>query len=206
MMRDPRTIDKPNLLVVEGKDAEFLFLGLLQHMALDTDVHVDSFEGTTMKAFIGVLPITPGFGRVARLGLVRDAEQSPEDAFRAVQGALKDAHLPVPTRPEEPEGDPLKTSILILPDAQSPGMLEDLLLQAVANDPVIPCIDRYFSCVRRKSGEVPGHMPKARVRAFLASRPRPELKLGEAACAGYWNWSSPRWDHVKAYLRGIFAA
>ena len=41
---------------------------------------------------------------------------------------------------------------------------------------------------------------KARVQAFLASRPKHVVHLGLAAYKGYWPWDDPAFDHVKQFL------
>jgi hypothetical protein len=82
-------------------------------------------------------------------------------------------------------------------------MLETLLLETVADDPVMPCLEAYFECVEQHTGSQPGNRFKARVQAFLASRSRPGLLLGQAASAGYWRLESRVLDHVKHFLRTL---
>ena len=50
------------------------------------------------------------------------------------------------------------------------------------------CVDRYFECLSQTEIEGPKKvwMSKARLHAFLASRDRPGLRLGEAAESGIW--------------------
>lgn len=97
----------------------------------------------------------------------------------------------------------MRTAIFILPDAQTPGMLEDLCLRAVADDPVMPCVQEFFDCIQRRCDTSPGTMPKAKTHAFLASRERPGLRLGEAAMKGYWPWADPAFDEVRRFLRAL---
>jgi hypothetical protein len=93
--------------------------------------------------------------------------------------------------------------VLLLPDGSTPGTLETLCLRAVSANPIVVCVEEYLQCVERGLGSVPGHRDKARVHAFLASRERPELRVGEAADAGYWPWDDPCFDHVKHFLRSL---
>ena len=44
---------------------------------------------------------------------------------------------------------------------------------------------------------------KARAHAFLASRTRPELRVGEAAEAGHWQLDSPVFDPLKSFLLAL---
>ena len=90
-----------------------------------------------------------------------------------------------------------------LPDCANPGMLETLCLEAVGDDPAVPCVQQYLACLEQRGLDPPGNLHKARLHAFLASRPRPQLLLGQAAHAGYWPWSSPAFDLVKEFLRAL---
>jgi hypothetical protein len=147
--------------------------------------------------------LTPGFMRkVVSLGIVRDTETSGPASFQSVCNALQTANLPVPTQPLSSEGSKPRVSILLLPDADTPGMLETLCLRSVATDPVIPCVDQYFQCLR-EVGVIPNNIHKAKVQAFLASRLAPGLLLGQAAQKGYWNWDSSAFDHVRRFLHGL---
>jgi hypothetical protein len=60
---------------------------------------------------------------------------------------------------------------MILPGDGREGMLEDLCLESVADDPAIPCLEEHFRCLEEQleAGAFPGNPSKARVRAFLAS-------------------------------------
>jgi hypothetical protein len=93
--------------------------------------------------------------------------------------------------------------VFLLPDNASPGMLEDLCLEAVASDPAAPCLDEYFTCVFQRGNRRPVEVAKARVHAWLASQLKPDLRLGEAAEAGYWPWNSPVFDQLRAFLRAL---
>jgi hypothetical protein len=46
-------------------------------------------------------------------------------------------------------------------------------------------------------------MPKAKLHAFLASRPKPDLLLGQAAHTGYLPWDSSAFDLLKQFLQAL---
>jgi hypothetical protein len=203
-MPPPKPITESKQLVVEGRDAEAFFHALTNHTGL-TGVQVQNFGGKDdLPGFLQALSITPGFVQmVTSLGVVRDAETDAAAAFQSVCSALENANLPVPRQPMVPIGDRPQVSVLILPDATTPGMLETICLQAVSSDPVMECIMQYFECVEQRMGSLPKNMPKAQVQAFLASRDRPGLLLGQAAHAGYWPWDNPAFEHVKQFLQAL---
>jgi hypothetical protein len=116
---------------------------------------------------------------------------------------LRASDLPASEKPEAIETGPPQTVVLILPNATTPGMLESLCLDSVANEAAIQCVDQYFDCLNRQAGVIPTNTPKARLHAFLSSKPRPGLLVGEAASAGYFPWDNPAFAHVKEFLRHL---
>jgi len=139
-MPEAKSITRKKLLVVEGKDAARFFTALLRHMQIDS-IQIQDFGGKDeIHRFIKALKRTPGFNVVTALGIVRDADDDPTAAFQSVCSALQNAQLPVPPAPEQPTTGHPKTKVLIMPDASSHGMLETACMNAVADDPVMPCI------------------------------------------------------------------
>ena len=203
-MPQPKQIVKARQLVVEGRDTEAFFEAFLDHTGV-TGVQIQNFGGIAeLPVFLRLLCATQGFrSQVTALGIVRDAEMDAAAAFQSVCGALNGAGFPVPAQPLVPVGQSPRVCVLILPDAATPGMLETVLLRAVAGDPAMECVDQYFRCVEQQTGSLPGNMPKAQIQAFLASRPRPGLLTGYAARAGYLCLDSPAYDHVRQFLRAL---
>ncbi len=89
---------------------------------------------------------------------------------------------------------------MILPNEKDRGMLEDVCLKSIKDDPVFLCLEEYFECVKKKLGAIPSNMSKAKVHAFLASRERPDLRLGEAAQCEYWPFDNPAFTPIKQFL------
>ena len=76
-------------------------------------------------------------------------------------------------------------------------------MQSVTRDPAMRCVDEYFECIERANGSLPNNMDKAKVQAFLASRDRPGLLVGQAAAAGYWPWTSDAFSHVRRFIQNL---
>jgi len=238
-----KAITKPKLLLVEGRDEVKLFDKLLADLNIE-DVEMRDIMGKTkFRKNIKSLPTLSGFWRVTSIGIVQDADTDPKGAFDSICGALQAADLPIPTAPLQPVGDDPQVMIMILPDAETPGMLEDLCLESVTNDPAMACVAEYFRCLeeRLKAGTLPGNLSKARVRTFLASmewleeahfdhiqkrlaeylpelpdapsaarahtflasRYKPDLDLGIAAQAGYWQLDHAAFAQVKQFLTAL---
>ncbi len=194
---------KPKLLLGEGREEQIFFTAFLAHLNI-SDVQVEQYGGKQkLPSYLRNLPKTPGYLEVISLGITRDADDSAQSAFQSVCSSLNTASLPVPSKPGEIAGDSPQVSVMILPDGQNSGMLEDLCLAAVETDPVLQCVDEYFDCVYRTSGRKPNNMAKARVHTWLASQLEPDKRLGEAAKAGYLPWDSPGFDSLKQFLQAL---
>ncbi len=199
----PAPITCTRLMVVEGRTVKVFFEALLGHMQLLDRIQVRDFTSVTQLAdALAALVVTPGFARVTSLGVVRDAESiGAEAAFRSACHALRTAGLATPTAPMAVAGADPKACVYILPDCQSEGMLESLCWRAVNQDPVARCVDAYLACVEKADPLRNRNRPKALMQAYLASRRKPGLLLGQAAHAGYLPWHSPQFDKLKTFLR-----
>ncbi|MBM4034947.1 MAG: hypothetical protein FJ291_24655 [Planctomycetes bacterium] len=194
-------IEQHSILIVEGVDEQGVFGALLRHLGI-SDVQVVPTGGKTSLADgLHGLKVSPGFDSVTAIGVVRDADADPEAAFRSVCGALSREGLPVPAAPLVPHGGPPKVTVLILPSGTRPGALEDLCLDAVADDPAFPCVSAYFACLHDAGVDGPHNLSRARMQVFLASRQQAGKRLGEAA--SYLPWNAPAFDEVRRFVQSV---
>lgn len=201
----PIEITQNNLLLVEGKEDQLFFDALIRHQNLQ-NIQIISYEGTpNLRPFLkGVLVKSPGFrDRVKSLGIVRDADTNASSTFQSICDALQNAGLSVPNRVLEPAGHNPQITIMVIPHESPYGMLEDLCLKAVIDDPSINCMEQYFQCLQQLSSSTPNNISKAKVQVFLASRHEPGKRLGEAAQAGYWPWDNGVFETAKSFLQQI---
>lgn len=198
-------LSKPKLLIGEGSEEVLFFNALLKHLNI-TDIQVEQYGGKqALGNYLKQVFLRPGFRDIVSLGITRDADECTKSAFDSTCGSLKNAKLPVPNYPKEIMGDSPKVSILILPEYQDSGMLEDVCLEAIKTDKAIQCIDDYFQCVYNTAQRQPKpkDISKARIRAWLSSQIEPDKRLGEAAKAGYLPWDSPAFDGIKQFLQAL---
>jgi hypothetical protein len=198
-------ITKAKLVVGEGADEVRFFTSLLTHLGI-TDVQVMDYQGKQrLSGYVQTLLVRPDFRQVLSLAITRDADDNAAAAFGSVCSALQNARLVVPPGPAAIVAGNPRVGIFILPDNQSNGMLEHLCLNAAQADPATPCLDDYFHCVLRMAQRQPDprEAAKARVHAWLASHPQPDLRLGEAAEKGYWPWTSPAFQPLIQFLRAL---
>ena len=108
-------------------------------------------------------------------------------AFESICYSLRHVNLPCPAAHGQFAVGPPRVGIFIIPNGVDDGMLETLCLSSVATLPEFPCVDGYFRCLQGH-GIITNNLHKARAHAWLASRPEPDRRVGEAAQAGYWPW------------------
>jgi len=204
-MPKPKGIEHPKQLFVEGRDAEAFFYPFLENMQV-SGIQIQNYGGITeLGPFLKQFVLGPQYKQlpVSSIGIIRDAEQNPRDAFKSVCSALEKAGLSIPRAPLVPTKKRPKVCVYILPDEKSSGMIETLLLRAVSGDPAFGCIDEYLECVAQATGVEPKPRDKARFLTFLASRPDIKPLTGFAARAGYLEFSNSAYNHLKKFILSL---
>ena len=200
---EPIQINTSKQLLVEGWDEVHLFRVLLSSLGI-SDVDVHPYQGhQQLRPFLRTFVGLANFSTVNALGVIADAEFNPGATRDRIRGALRDVGLPVPNEPLVPETqNGLRVVYLVLPHGADQGMLENTCLDSVEVSTEMECVNQFMACV---SGKKPGWpsqniAAKAKVRAFLASLDPPDLRLGEAAERGFWDFTSAAFDPLKELL------
>ncbi|NQE46720.1 hypothetical protein C5S31_11930 [ANME-1 cluster archaeon GoMg2] len=198
------TPEKSILLLVEGEDDKVFFEAFRDHLSLQ-DIQVEQLGGkTNWRRKVKLIKDREDFLKnVISLGLVRDADTSPSDAFKSVVDALREAELPLPSKSLESVGSNPKVTVLILPDENEEGELKDLYLKSVEKDPAMPCVNAYFECLEQTELSLPSKLCKPKVQAFLASRQKEVIGIRRAAKVGYVPWEDNAFQKVKVFLKQI---
>ncbi len=210
--RKPLTISKPSLLLCEGEDEVSFFSAWFLELSI-TDVQVIAYQGKTKLAqYLSDLTKVSGLSKVSRIGIIRDADESAAAALQSVQHAVEAA----------PEGiRHLNPQIFVLPGEGKQGALESLWLASLTTDPLAPCIDEFFHCIKTKGwqpSEVFAKNDKAKAQLWIATKDTPNERFGLAAWHGRKEtdkpWMKDKWidfDHpcftpLKAFLVGTFTS
>lgn len=193
-------ITKSKLLAVEGIDEVNFFKALFDYQGIQ-EVQILNFEGkTNFSSRIRSIVNIPGFKNVSIFGLIRDADTlPPKSAYDSIKGALEKANLPVPSEVNSFSNTELSVGVFIMPGKSSQGMLEDLCLSSIADQPVYDCITEFFNCADCK----PSNESKSRVQCYLAIQSPIVNSLGLGAVKGYWDFSSPVFDEIKGFLEAF---
>ena len=206
-MPKPAEIKSAVQLLVEGNDQRNFFEAFTSHLSI-ANVQIQNFGGVSqlrdfLEGFVGAT----GFREtVQSLGIVRDAETCAGGAFQSVQSALSNAALPMPNSPAERTDTSPAVTVLILPGDSRQGMLETLLCQSFAGDPVDHCIDDFFKCVESLPDVSIERSEKARAHAYLTTKPNPYFSVGVAAKNDYWDLDHSVFSAVRDFLQMIAAS
>ena len=204
------------LLLVEGNDDLRFFRALSRSIGTD-DIVVDTYNGkSNLGNDLSDRVRSSAFHAVSSLGIVRDADDSSQAAFDSVIGSLRRVNLPTPDAPAMPiEQDGLRVSVLILPPDAEQGELENVCLSSIEGAPDLQCVESYFDCLSKVEPSISAnHIAKSRLHSYLAigpvhtaddkvSRRRPALRLGEAAEAGVWDWSSAAFQQIRDFVSNL---
>lgn len=199
-------IQEPYVIVVEGKEDKIFLEAFIKHLRLQKIQVIDIGGKTKFRDRLTSLRKASRFSEIVSLGVIRDANSNPDSAFQSICDALRGANLPVPERPLVPSKGTPQIIVMIVPNENTPGILEDVCLEAVASDPVMSCVEKYFECLRKyvRYDNIFGtKISKAKIHVFLASKPEPDKRLGEAAQAGYWPWDNVAFKQLKNFLQQL---
>ena len=199
----PVSIEKPKIVLVEGgSDKEFL-TAMLGSLGLE-DVQVEATDGKAgMPQAVKAYSAGFAFKLVTAFGIVRDADNDPDAAFKSACSSLRNAGLPEPATVLVPAiAGSLRTLILIMPP-DKPGELETVCLESVGSDLSMGCVDDYFACLDRLRLLETENVTKAKSQVYLARKPTPGLHAGLAAQKDYWDLAHQAFEPVRAFLQAL---
>jgi hypothetical protein len=193
-------IQKVKILLVEGTEDQRLIDSLLKSLNV-CDIQSHSINGKdNLKRTLNLFRKDSAYHSVKAIGVIRDADFNPQGAFNSVRNAFIDLGMQCSTTPKTfTTGNP-RTGILILPDSNRQGSIEDLCLGSVQGTPTSKCVDGYFECLKQHQ-DIPKAITKAKIHSYLSSLPsNPTLRLGESAQANIWDWKNPAFDVLKDFI------
>lgn len=198
-------IEKEKQLLVEGKDQQNFLEALLQHLGLhQKDIQIQNFGGVReLRTLLSGFVKMPDFSMVNSIGIIRDAEESEANALRSVRSSLQNANLNAPDRAGTTTGGTPRVSVLILPGSDRPGMLETLVCRSLEEQKVNQCMDDFFECVTHEAKLSVSNPDKARVYAYLATRPEAHHSVGIAAKQGVWNLDHAAFHSIRNFLTAL---
>jgi len=188
------------LLLVEGDHDKIFFEKLLEYLQI-SDIQVEQVGGKpNFGPIINLLVSDDRFHELETLAIIRDADNNPNGAFQSLKGALERANINAPSRPLDITSSMPKASIFILPDNLNEGELETLCINAVSSEPIYSCVDDYFDCIKNVTKQSHPNVAKAKIQAYLASKPDGSIHFARAAQKGYWPWGNDAFQEITNFL------
>lgn len=159
MARTLVRIIRPHLLLCEGADELSLAGQLLENLVPEFHVH-DCGGGLGIIEVIDGLELARGFSDLTHVIVICDAETDAVKAREAVARALVSS----------PAMAALKYDIIVLPEGQPQGALEDVVVGDLCPVDVLGCVSGFLDCISQNTNiELsPGQRAKARLRTWLA--------------------------------------
>ncbi len=199
-----------NLLLVEGKDDEHVFLGLLAYYNIPNAFRVKNTDG--INKLMDALELEVDSNELKHIGVVVDADVVLEDRWKALRSVLaKMSYNSVPSMPNSngtiiyAEERPT-VGIRLMPNNVLPGMIEDFIRFLVPEDdtlwPLAEDVVRKVIATDRKFRL--SYTSKALLHTWLAWQEEPGGPMGQAITKRYLNANAPYAQELMSWIRQLF--
>ena len=203
-----RRIQADTLLLVEGRDEENLFRALIdRHLGAATGIQVIGAGG------VDKFPVNLDAIRTAArarptlrsIGVVRDADDNAEAAFRSVCNHLRNAGYAPPAAHGAFSDVMPSIGVFIVPDGSAPGAVETLCRRSVEGTDAAGCVDQYMQCLQAHDVMHSRNADKTFAHAYLAALDNPVARVGEGAQSGVWDFDSHAFAELSRFLHDLAA-
>ena len=214
-MNDIEQIKSNRLLLVEGNDEKWFCIHLLETIGLNEnsdnlDIQVIDIQGNQNFGFaLNTITKFPNFDDVTTIGFVRDAEKNPaESSYKSTCATIKKyiSNYPIPEIGKVKMENGFKCGIFIMPNNETPGMLENLCLESVKTNSLYDKAENYVEqaeTLLTKTDKVKYNKPKAMVQTYLAGQSEIVNTLANAAKKKIWDFSSPAFSDFGTFLKNL---
>jgi len=200
-------LKRNKVILVEGIDAYFFCIWALEAYKVE-DVQVIDFGGNEqLNEFLVLFKnFLPGSENVEKLLILRDAETDAKAAQDKVKSDLRHSGYHVPPVPFTFSGNGPQLAYGLFPGIEDAnglinGTLEDLCLETLEQEPLLPHIDSLISFLKEEGQINLRHPHKTRLHSYFSLEDRfVGMKLGEAAKANAFNWNHPAMSNLNKVL------
>lgn len=212
-----RLMDHAKILVVEGKDEQYLIPELLEKCGVLWPRNPHPFEIQEQGGVENIL--ANGFiqtklkeSRLQALGIVVDADEAPHEKWQSILREIPASYGAPALLPPGglilpgPHADGPRLGVWIMPDNQTNGMIETLIAQLRKGTPdLLEHIDASI-CQARKLGAAfrTVHTDKARVHTWLAWQDPPGAPMGQAVLKNMLKVDDPILNKFVTWARKLF--
>lgn len=191
-------------VLCEGQDDVAVIQGICQFSGI-TGVVAEHCRGRdNLENYLCEMPKRPEFtrGEVESLAVIIDAEEAAASSWQKIANAVRLSFQVSLTESGVFAGSAPKIGGYVICGQGDKGMIEDLCLEAVSDQPGYSCLQEYFKCLADKTGRA-DYLAKAKFRAWMASQSDFDLRVGMAAQKGHLPWESQAFDPLREFLRKL---
>lgn len=203
-----------HLILCEGQDEWSFLVTYLNSPALSdipklsTVVQVEDFGGNSnLKNQLELWTKAPGVDELKSIIVVRDAETNAEGAQQSIIHAFGAVNLPQPASPcQLVQSDSLTTGFILFPACNNTlvnGTLEDLCLSILeeTDKQALQEINSFLADIKEKGVRTFPREFKTKAHTYLSITDKyVSLKIGEAAKAGAFDWTSNKLQSLRDFL------
>jgi hypothetical protein len=196
---DNVVFEKSCLVLVEGADDQSVVAAMVRHENLP-DFQVHNMSGkSSWGARVELIVGQPEFlANVKALGLIKDADASPDASWDSCIGVLQRCSLPVPTVAVSiATGEP-STAVMIVPSRSRQGAIEELCIDSF-DEPRLVCVADYFNCLSGRGFE--SLQEKGRIQAYLAGLESAPRDLKVASDRGELDMANQAFDELRSFVK-----
>jgi hypothetical protein len=214
-------LKKPHLLLVEGKDEIGFFESFFKYLKEQNfsqwefleKIQIISTDGKDkLEEVLRILLKLPNIRNVNSITILQDADEDRNIRFKEIQKIFQNIKLSCPNTELSFKESKISKNFSLyfmigVIGIDNFGMLEDLCLSSVSDDPATTCVENYFICLEKAFPQgfrfPPNHLSKSRARVFLASCQKPTIYIGLASKEGYWPFDNECFNYLRLILRNI---
>lgn len=202
-------------IIVEGKDDKFFITALQKINKIPKSIKVEPYD--CRDSLIASLHMELSSSEIQRLAIVMDANSNLAASWQAIANKLTQAgYSGIPNQPSK-EGTIIVSTntesrlvpivgIWLMPDNQSPGMLEDFMLAMIGKeDSLLPYARQ---CVDNLPEEQPRfkstYLSKAIIHTWLAWQEEPGSPMGSAIIKRYLDSECTQAQILTGWLQRLF--
>ena len=230
--------NRSRIVVVEGPEDKTFFCGLAEHLGIKDQLHFVACNGKdSLKTYLANILIDTNYSRVHHIGIICDNDYPDsrngnatiqvlhdeiDAANHEVSGNFRESRkLPKPSKPRVPVGTKPKVSVLLLPDDDRDGMLENLVLDAIGEDEITKCTDAFFACLEKEAllKLQEAREPRSRLSVYISGKivdkkyatndDSRRWFLTQAVHMKWWNesnmWAKPEFKEARDFLQQLLA-
>lgn len=129
--------------------------------------------------------------------------RAPWTALRAIYGSVAQTGYTPPSAHAEFSDASPSIGIFIVPDGNESGTIETICRRSIQDEEAAKCVEAYMDCLTAHNALKSSIPDKTFTHAYLAATNDPVARVGEGALQGVWNFQSPAFANLRAFIHNL---